>query len=102
MIKIGMWQENYTGEINRTGKPHGEGSYTNMHGDRIQGTFLANNVDGNPDGYCHKMYSHGDVSIGEMKDGQWDGKVTDYYMDGLIANLTYSEGCLESQNLVKP
>ena len=87
-----MWHANYTGELNKEGLAHGVGSFTNVNEDLLQGTFTASSGNMNPDGYCHKIYSHGEITIGEMKQGHWDGKATDYYNDGLMANILYSNG----------
>ena len=72
-----------------------------MHGDQIYGTFQATSKSMNPDGYCHTIYPYSELRIGEMSLGKWDGNVTDYYRDGLIANLVYQVGDLKSQNFVE-
>ena len=72
-MRIKGWKGAYIGEVNEKGDAHGMGQFINSD-PSYEGTFFSNALDG----YCKERYSHNVVKVGEMKEGEWDGKATVY------------------------
>lgn len=63
----------YEGHFNLNGDAHGEGVIKTKHA-VYKATFWNDKITG----ICHLKEVGGDIVVGEMKDGYWDGKRTLY------------------------
>lgn len=89
-IEIFNEKVTYSGEVNAKGEPHGEGEFVTKNGIEFNGYFR-NKM---PQSYCKKNYG-GYFTLGEIVDGKWEGKATDYFWNGSVFNRTCVKGMTE-------